>query len=425
MKHRRFPRILTTCVLMFSILGVSSDARSSTDEPSEFRTPPSYTLSEVIDLALAYHPLMEMGQGILDEKAGEVLAAQAYPNPLFGFSGGHGEVRDPTGRTLFERYFSLSQSIEWPGTRAARQQAAEASVRGAEANFDEIRLNMEASVKRTFYEVLLAETLADLASRLLRTMTDLQGAVKRRVDAGEAPPFELVKVKVEWLQAQKQVSQREGKVKTRKAALNQLTADHLGDQFGIKGKFHPGNVQVNEQRLVDQAFQEHPEIKKFQKHVDAATAKYNQEQQARIPNVTVNGAYQRDAGREGIVGGISVPLPIWNQRQGQIAQALGVRRQAEAQLQQAKIALKRGITEQIQHVRITSAQIKTFEQGLLKQAQEAVRIARTSFKFGEASLLEVLDAQRTSWQTFQAYAEARFNLAMAIIELERLTGEDL
>ncbi len=49
----------------------------------------------------------------------------------------------------------------------------------------------------------------------------------------------------------------------------------------------------------------------------------------------------------------------------------------------------KGITEQVQISKTASAQIQTFEKGLLKQAKEAVRIARTSFKFGEASLLDV------------------------------------
>jgi len=35
---------------------------------------------------------------------------------------------------------------------------------------------------------------------------------------------------------------------------------------------------------------------------------------------------------------------------------------------------------------------QNFEKGLLKQANEAVRITRTSFKFEEARLLDVLDA---------------------------------
>jgi cobalt-zinc-cadmium efflux system outer membrane protein len=254
-------------------------------------------------------------------------------------------------------------------------------------------------VKRTFYELLFAETLADLASRLLNNITELERAVKRRVESGEAPPFELVKVNVESLQAQKQVSQSKGKVRTSQSALNQLTAGNLGKAFAIQGNFVSAKVDLIEQRLIEDAFQHHPEVRKFQQLIEVAGAQYNQEQHARIPNVTISGAFQRDAGRKGYLGGLSVPIPIWNQRQGGIAKALGIRRQAEANLRQAHISLKKGITEQVQSSKTASTQINTFEQGLLKQAKEAVRIARTSFKFGEASLLDVLDAQRVLWQT--------------------------
>jgi len=144
-----------------------------------------------------------------------------------------------------------------------------------------------------------------------------------------------------------------------------------------------------------------------------------------VPNVTISGTYQRVAGGEEFIGGLSLPLPIWNQRQGEIAKTLGIRRQAEANLRQAQISLKKGITEQVQISKTASAQIQTFEKGLLKQAKEAVRIARTSFKFGEASLLDVLDAQRVLWQTFQGYAQARFELSVALTELERLVGKEL
>ena len=385
----------------------------------------SYTMQEVIDLTLAHNPIIELGKGIIDEKEGEEVTAKSYPNPSFGVQSGYGKVRDPRGTSLIERYFSLSQPLEWPGTRAARQEAAEAGVRSAQASLEETQVNVKARVKRIFYELLLAETLANLASRLLNTVTDLEGAVKRRVESGEAPPFELVKVNVESLQTQKQVSQTKGKVRTIKAALNQLTAGNLGEAFVIQGDFESVKIDLNEQRLIEDAFEHHPEVRKFKKLIEVSNAQYNQEQHARVPNVTISGAYQRDAGRQGVLGGLSVPLPLWNQRQGGIAKALGIRRQAEATLRQAQISLKKGITEQVQVSKTASTQINTFEQGLLKQAKEAGRIARTSFKFGEASLLDVLDAQRVLWQTFQGYAYARFDLAIALTELERLVGKEL
>jgi len=272
---------------------------------------------------------------------------------------------------------------------------------------------------------LLSNTLADLASRLLDRVTDFERAVQRRVEAGEAPPFKLVKVNVELLQAQKLVSQAEGKVRAGQATLNQLTAGNLGKNFAIQGDFESVKGQLKEQNLIETAFHNHPEIHKFQQLIEKASARHNQEQHARVPNITIKGAYQRDAGREGFVGGLSIPLPLWNQRQGEIAKALGIRRQAEANLRQAQISLKKGIIEHLQFSRTASAQIHTFEQGLLKQAKEAVRIARTSFKFGEASLLDVLDAQRVLWHTFQGYAQARFELSVALTELGRLVGKEL
>ena len=164
--------------------------------------------------------------------------------------------------------------------------------------------------------------------------------MKRRVESGEAPPFELVKVNVEMLQAQKLVSQTKGKVRSNQATLNQLTAGNLGEAFSITGDFESVKTKLNEKSLIEDAFQHHPEVRKFQQLIEKASARHNEEQHARVPNVTINGAYQRDAGREGFIGGLTIPLPLWNQRQGEIAKALGIRRQAEANLQEARITLR-------------------------------------------------------------------------------------
>ncbi|NKB82427.1 MAG: hypothetical protein GKS05_11175 [Nitrospirales bacterium] len=107
----------------------------------------SYTLQEVVALALTHNPAIQLGKGFIDEKAGEELTSQAYPNPSLGIQSGHGQVLDPTGPSLTERYVSLSQPLEWPGTRMARQKSAHAQVGSAEASFEEIQLNVKAQVK--------------------------------------------------------------------------------------------------------------------------------------------------------------------------------------------------------------------------------------------------------------------------------------
>ncbi len=385
----------------------------------------SFTLQEIIDLTLTHNPTMELSKGVIDEKEGERLSAAAYPNPLVGLKGGHGQILDPTGPSVTERYVTLSQPLEWPGMRVARKDAAEAAVEGAQAGLDETQVNLRARVKKAFYELILAQRRAELASKTLTIVQELGQAVKKRVESGEAPPFENVKVEVEKLKAKTEVARSQGMVRAAKAGLNTLTAGALGIDFSVQGTFKTAPKEFNVSRSAEQALEQHPTIRKYQKLVKQATEHHRQEQQARVPNVTISGSYERDAGREGFVGGVTVPIPLWNLRQGDIAKALARQHQAEAHLQRVKNDILKGITQQVQFSQTAATQIATFEQGLLKQAREAVRIAQVSFRFGEANLLEVLDAQRVLWQTFQGYAQARYDLSVALTELERLVGKEL
>lgn len=385
-------------------------------------TTPSYSLQDILAMALENNPLVTEREGFIEQKEGTRLSASAYPNPTLSFQSGRGTVRDPSGITLTERYVTLSQPLEWPGKRAARQQAAQAGVEGALASKEEATLNLIAATKQAFYELLLAERHKEMATQNVKTMAEVREAVIRRVDAGEAPPFEAVKVKVEDMKVQKEVARAQGAVQAFQASLNSLTAGALGPEFFIQGDFAPWPGALPFPTLSEQALAQHPVIRKWQKLVEEAQQTHREEQQARIPNVTVMGSYQRDAGREAYVGALSIPFPVWDQRQGDIAQAKGTLRQREAMLLRAKHELLKGIAQQIQLSQAAAAQIATYEKGLLKQAQEALRIAQVSFKFGEASLLDVLDAQRVLRQTQLDYAQAKYDLSVALTELERVTG---
>jgi cobalt-zinc-cadmium efflux system outer membrane protein len=146
------------------------------------------------------------------------------------------------------------------------------------------------------------------------------------------------------------------------------------------------------------------------------------ERQARMPTVTVNGSYWREIGREAVTAGLSVPTPLWYQRQGEITAAFGAKRREEAELLHMRNELLRAVNQHYQDARTTADMIEVFEKGLLKQAQEALRIARFSFQQGASSLLEVLDAQRVQRQILLDYTQARFDLSVALARLERAVG---
>lgn len=415
--------LILTFLLVIPVYGPSL---SFAQEKTPSVSPQIYTLQNILDLAVEHNPLLKETQGILEQKEGGKLSASAYPNPTLSFQSGRGTVRDPSvGISITERYITFSQPFEWPGKRAAHQQAAQAGVAGALSLMEEARLNLIAQTKHAFYDLLLATHQADTAAHNIHTMQEVREAVLRRVEAGEAPPFEAVKVKVEDLKVQKELTRAKGVVQSFQAALNSLTAGALGPDFTVQGTFAAWQRDIPLHSLSEQNLAAHPMMTKWQHLVEEAKQSHRQEQQGRIPNITLNGSYQRDAGREAYVGGISIPFPVWDQRQGDIARAKGILREREAGLLRTKHELLKGITQQIQLSQAAAAQIATYEKGLLKQAEEALRIAQVSFKYGEAGLLDVLDAQRVLRQTQLDYAQAKYDLSIALTELERFQGSSL
>lgn len=87
--------------------------------------------------------------------------------------------------------------------------------------------------------------------------------------------------------------------------------------------------------------------------------------------------------------------------------------------------LGRAVSQHYQDVRTTGELIEEFDKGLLRQAQEALRIAQFSFQQGASSLLEVFDAQHVQRQILLDYALAWRDLSVSLTTFEQAIGGTL
>lgn len=388
----------------------------------------TYTLPDIIGLAIEQNPVVAGARAVIDQNTGQRTAAGAYPNPTIKGDGGRGFLKDAgpltaeIPRSATEYMAGFSQPIEWPAKRAARQSAADSGLAGASIGLIETRLNLTTDVKVAFYDLLLALRDFELAKNNLGTVEDVRRIVGVRVRLGEAPQFELIKAEVEVLKANQAVTRSENTVRVSRVILSTLTGGALGPSFDVTGEFLVYPVGLALDRLTARAMEEHPSIQRLARSIEQADRTVEFERQARVPNVNVNTSYTREYGREGFDVGVSVPTPIWYQRQGEIAGSLGVKRKEEAELLRMRNELLRQINQYYQEAQTTAKLIEVLEKGLLRQAEEALRIAKFSFQQGAASLLDVLDAQRVQRQILFDYAQARYELSVALARLERAVG---
>jgi len=375
---------------------------------------------------MEHSPTLAGAEGLVKQSHGQQITAGAYPNPSVSGTAGRGAIRDPTtGVRVTERTVTVEQPLEWFGKRQARQEAANAGVAGASAALEETRLTLLTDVKVAFYSVLFAQRDTELAAQNVTMVEDVLRTVKARVAAGEATSFDTMKASVEVQKAQKEVARAQNALLVSRTRLNTLTAGSLGKQFSLQGDFLPPKPGVELDRLTVQAFEQHPTLRRLTKLAEQAEHTVRLERESRVPNISVQGSYHREAGDESLIAGLSVPLPLWYRRQGEIETALGTKHRAEAERLRAQNELEQAITQHAQEVRTAQDQLQVFETGLLKQAEQTLIVARTSFRHGAASLLDVLDAQRVYRQALLEYSQVRADLSIAIVRLERSLGAPL
>ena len=419
-------RFLKFSVLMtLMMLGASGTLMSSFG--AQAKDPiPTFELDRIIDLALERNPAIAGARSVIEENEGRRTQAGAYPNPAVTGQFADATIRTPrTGARVVENGVIVEQTVEWPAMRAARKDAAAAGLTSATFNLDEAKLNLVAEVKQVFYDLLLAERTVDLLQQNLEIVQDVARIVKARVRSGEGPQFESVKAEVEVLKAKQEMTKAKNVVRVKLVGLDTLTSGALGPRYEVQGDFRSLRDPLDPEQMAARDLSQHPILKRQGKLVEQAEFTVTKERKSRVPDVTLFGGYSTKVETKSIVAGVTVPTPVWYQKQGHIAEALGTQRKEEAALIRARNDLSREINQHAREAQTAQEQILVYEEGLLKQAQEALRIAQLSFRQGASSLLEVLDAQRVQRQITVDYNQARFELSLALTRFERAVGGPL
>ena len=384
----------------------------------------SYRLNEMIEMALEHNPALQEAATLIDQGKGLQATAAAYPNPSITGTVGPGRTREALRDiAFFERGVTVSQPVEWPGMRQARQRAAEAALAGSQAAVDATRLYLRAEVKIAFYQLLLAQRNAELIAEALAIAQDFLRGVKARVDAGQARPFEALKANVEVQKVSNDLNHAQHALVVGRSRLNAVTGGVLGKNFDVRGDFVSPPLELNLDGLAASARTQHPTVRRVQKEIERAEHSVVQERQSLIPSVTISGLFQQEAAETAYLARLSVPIPLWYRRQGEITGALSAKKRAEAEQVRIQNELVAAITESVEEAHAAQDRIEVFEKGLLKQAEETLRIAKISFQQGAASLLEFIDAQRVHRQMLLEYTQARASFSVEVARLERWTGE--
>ncbi|MCV9934309.1 TolC family protein [Flavobacterium sp. LS1R47] len=123
-----------------------------------------------------------------------------------------------------------------------------------------------------------------------------------------------------------------------------------------------------------------------------------------------------------VSAGITIPLKFSNRYKGELKAAEFSLQQADVLYKQTELQIQIEVRKAYFNYLTTQKQVRQFNTGLLADAQKLLDGKVYSYKRGETSLFEVLNAQRTYNETQLNYYETLYNYATALVELEKSAG---
>jgi cobalt-zinc-cadmium efflux system outer membrane protein len=408
------PRWLLLAALILGTLG-----------PAPAHAERTVTLDDAIALAEERNPNVTVNLGREEVARAGIVTARQFPNPSVDANAGPQRPRNNSGTLSGTAWgVGVAQPIEYPSVREARRRTAEANLGSVEAGSAAFRAQLLALVRGNFYEVLQRQEQLVIADEDLKLLEEIRDRVGLRTRLGESPRLDLVRTETEVLNAQRARDAAAVRVTQAKLALANLIGIAPDEPFAVQGTLMSEAALPQLQRLRDEVTRQNPQIQQALAEQERARNRLQLERDLRLPAPTLQAGYVQEPDKEVTRFGLSLPLPLFNQRQGQIAEALAELKVADAQLRARELALARELDAAYSRLLVARQQVETFEGGLLERAQRTLEAAEAAYRFGERGIIEYLDAQRTYRAVRQDYLNARYELAYSVIEIERLAGLD-
>jgi cobalt-zinc-cadmium efflux system outer membrane protein len=379
------------------------------------------TLERALALADESNPRLRVAAAQTEGARSGIRTARAYPNPDLDAAGGRQKSRSnymaPEGGVTV---LGLNQPIDLPSVRDPRIRAAEAGLEGSRFALAEVRLAVRATVKQAFYDVLRRKAEFEVATENQKLLEDIRRRVEVRVNVGESPRLELTRAEAEASVAANTAAAARLRVAQALANLRAAIGAPLPPETDVVGTLGPPPSLPDVARLRDEVLENYPALAQARAEAKRAEAKLETERALRIPQPTLRAGFEQQPDTNKWVLGIGIPIPVWDQRQGQIGEAVAAFQEANANVDRRRVELVAAVDDAYGRFQVATQTVAAYEGGILKQAEAALRVAEAAYRFGERGFIEVLDAQRVLRAARFEYLAARFDQQAALIEIEQL-----
>jgi len=371
--------------------------------------------------SVVYHNefLYTQPNGLLNQ-AGQGAAAQPAPRFI-----ANNAVREYASQAV------VNETVGLAGVAGVRR--ADAVAAQAAAELEVARLGLVSAVTGLFYELAAAENKLADADRAHTEAVDFAKLTVQREQAREAAHADSVKAQLQEQQRERDLSDARLAAEKARLELGVLLFADPRTQFELDVPRNPPDLPVRVE--VEQAAKKNnPELRSALAALSVSNADVLAARAAYLPDLGLNVTYGIDAPQFAVNGpdhvqnvgysaSLTVDIPVWDWLSTQHKV-----RQSEIRRDAAKVALsatQRHLIARLDEAYSAAAAARDQLASLdasVATAAESLRLIKLGYQGGEATVLEVVDAQGAYLAAQNAREDGRVRYQMALADLQTLTG---
>jgi outer membrane protein, heavy metal efflux system len=393
------------------------------------QSPTLITLDQAINLALAHNHSLKATRTLILQNQAQEITANLRPNPTLNFDSQFLPIFQPSefsadALSEIQQFdVGIGYLFERGRKRQHRLQAARDQTAVQSAQVSDAERTLAFNVAQQFVSVLLAESTLRFALLDLKSFEDTVDIAQTQYKSGYISEGDYLKIKLQLLQFQTDVSSaRLARVQALVALRELLGYDAVPSNYDVVGDLSYEPVQAKVEDLQARALQQRPDFRAAELGVTAAQSQIQLAKANAKQDVNANVDYTHTADQNSASFFVNFGLPIFNRNQGEIARTGYALTQAQEMQSSASDTVLSDVSDAYESLRSSEEVVQLYTSGYLKQAQDSRDISEYAYKRGATGLLDFLDAERSNRAIQLAYRQALSSYMTALEQLKQAVG---
>ncbi len=380
------------------------------------------TLESTPTYGLAHNPTLAAARLRIAEARGRLLGSGRWTNPEL-------EVEYMQNLRMPERSIQVAFTQRFPLTARLRLEKAvsRSQVAVAEAEVREVERKLAAEIGAAVVKAVALREQRDLREQQLANSRKQADIVTKRVAVGESSVADALLLELETAQLGVELVQLTAAQAVLVGELRPMLGVSAGERLEITGKLGPVSALPPKGAGV----QGRADLDAARHRVAAARSSFSLAQSRKWEDLgvgfTARGEQTQDA-PEGFSNDhflglrLSLPLPIWNQNEGQIAEAAAVAKRTALEGEALAFTIRNESAAARAEMAALANLVSEFDDKLLPKAAQLEAQLRSAYTSAQAPLTEVLRAGARRLELAQRRLDALRDYHLARVRYQSTIG---